>query len=296
MRSGCGRLSFAFVHGRFVTSGTVITHGGERTCSTRPRGRGVGRCLAAIPAAAQAATRSRRGGLTPTGRATPLGLGDARPTLALDPQRRRPQPRAVRLPGRSCPKDDADVWDSGEVHSPASANVAYGGPRSQSGDEVRVEGPRLGRSRPGRAPRARRQRSRPACSRKRRLRPRSGSARPPSDLDLNGDKWIWYTNDDAANNMPALTRFLRATREPARARPAGPPPVHGRRRGRVYVNGTLVADTKPLRDGDKNAWQKRGQIDVTSRSTGGANTIAVQVKNRLDAEQQRTRPEASSPA
>ena len=50
----------------------------------------------------------------------------------------------------------------------------------------------------------------------------------------------------------------------------------------VFVNGTQVIDTKTTRDNDENAWQKATQLDVTSLLHSGANTIAVQVKNRLN--------------
>ena len=50
----------------------------------------------------------------------------------------------------------------------------------------------------------------------------------------------------------------------------------------MYVNGTQVIDTKTLRDNDENAWQKAQIVDVASLLQAGANTIAVQVKNRLN--------------
>ena len=50
----------------------------------------------------------------------------------------------------------------------------------------------------------------------------------------------------------------------------------------VYVNGTQVIDTKTQRDSDENAWQKARRVDVAALLHAGANTIAVQVKNRLN--------------
>ena len=162
-------------------------------------------------------------------------------------------------------------------HSSASANVAYGGPGwSRARRTLARAG--LGRDRTAVGPTA---------------RPRLETglleqsdwtakwiAAPADGLDLSGDKLDLVHGDDAANNMPAMTATC------ARPSPAANPP-----RGRflftvddeaiVYVNGTQVIDTKAMRDNDENAWQK-AQLDVTSLLKAGANTIAVQVKNRLN--------------
>ena len=94
----------------------------------------VGAALAAalvVPSTAAAAPLTVSG-LTADRQVDPLGLGDARPSFAWQ----------LRGDGRGrvqtayqvvVTKDGSDVWDSGEVHSPASANVPYGGPALQSG-------------------------------------------------------------------------------------------------------------------------------------------------------------------
>ena len=113
---------------------------------------------------------------------------------------------------------------------------------------------------------------------------------------LSGARWIWFTNDDAANNLPAMTRYLRAT--------VTLPPSPPRRRllftvddeAVVFVNGTQVIDTKALRDNDENAWQKAQHRRRPRLLQAGANTIAVQVKNRLNPSGGADARAASSPA
>ena len=56
-------------------------------------------------------------------------------------------------------------------------------------------------------------------------------AAPADDLNLSGARWIWFTGDDAANNLPAMTRYLRATVNLADQARRGAAAVHRRRRG-----------------------------------------------------------------
>ena len=51
----------------------------------------------------------------------------------------------------------------------------------------------------------------------------------------------------------------------------------------IWVNGTLVADSKSVARRRQRRLAPRPDADVTSHLHSGANTIAVQVKNRLDA-------------
>ena len=231
-----------------------------------------------VPSTASAAPLSVSG-LTADRQSEPLGLGDARPSLGwkLTGDGRGREQSAYQV---IVSKDGTDVWDSGEVHSSASANVPFGGPALASGTKyswkVRVW------DETG-APSAY---SAPATLETGLLQQSDWTAKwigaPANDLNFSGDKWIWYTNDDATNNMPANTRFLRASVNLAAA------PAEARflftvdDEAIVYVNGTQVIDTKAIRDADENAWQKAKQIDVTSLLHAGANTIAVQVKNRLN--------------
>ena len=92
-----------------------------------------------------------------------------------------------------------------------------------------------------------------------------------------------------------MTRFLRATVNLAKRAEQARLLFTVDDEAVVYVNGTQVIDTKAARDADENAWQKATRVDVTSLLHSGANTIAVQVKNRPNPSGGDT-PAASSPA
>ncbi len=231
----------------------------------------------AIPAAAHAATPLSPSGLTVDRLTNPLGLGSARPalgwTLSGDGRNRSQSAYQVVVS-----QGDTQVWDSGEVHSPASANVPYSGPALASAtqyswkvrvwDEAGVAGSW----------------SAPATLETALLTGADWTAKwiaaPADDLNFTGAKWIWH--EDGTQNLPAMTRYLRTTF----TLPSAP----GTARllftvddeAAIYVNGTLVIDTKTQRDNDENAWQKAQIVDVTSLLKAGANTIAVQAKNRLN--------------
>ena len=118
-------------------------------------------------------------GLTANRAAAPLGLGDARPALGwtLGGDGRGRAQSAYQVVGQQGRR--ATVWDSGEVHSSASANVPYGGPALESGTKYtwRVRAwDETGAAE--RLQRARQPRDRPA--RRRATGPRSGSPRPPT--------------------------------------------------------------------------------------------------------------------
>ncbi|WP_053227235.1 alpha-L-rhamnosidase [Solirubrobacter soli] len=241
----------------------------------------VGAALVAalvVPSTAAAAPLTVTG-LTADRETNPLGLGDARPSFAwtLHGDGRGREQSAYQV---VVSKDGSDIWDSGEVHSTASANVPYGGPALDSGTaytwKVRAwdeTGQPSAYSAPATVETGLLQRADWTAK---------WIAAPADTLNFSGDKWIWYTNDDAVNNMPALTRYLRSTFTLANA------PQDARLlftvddEAAIFVNGTQVIDTKATRDADENAWQKAIQLDVTSLLKPGANTIAVQVKNRLN--------------
>ena len=165
-------------------------------------------------------------------------------------------------------KGSETVWDSGEVHSANSANVAYGGPAldaaTQYAFKVRVWDEASTPS----------EWSTPASFETGLLSKDDFAAKwiaaPADDLNLAGVKWIWSTNEDGTGNLPAMTRYLRATvnlaAKPGTARflfTVDDEAV-------VYVNGTQVIDTKTLRDNDENAWQKAQIVDVTNLLSGPA--------------------------
>jgi alpha-L-rhamnosidase len=241
----------------------------------------VGAALVAalvVPSTAAAAPLTVNG-LTANRQVDPLGLGDARPALGwtLTGDGRGREQSAYQVVVSAAARE---VWDSGEVHSSASANVPYGGPALQSGMRytwrVRVWD-EAGRPSPWSAP---------ASLETGLLEQSDWTAKwigaPADDLNLGGARWIWYTNDDAVNNLPAMTRYLRATvtlpSAPSEARLLFTVDDEAV----VYVNGTQVIDTKAQRDSDENAWQKAQRVDVASLLHAGANTLAVQVKNRTN--------------
>jgi alpha-L-rhamnosidase len=241
----------------------------------------VGAALVAalvVPSTAAAAPLSVTG-LTANRQVEPLGLGDARPSLGwtLSGDGRSREQSAYQV---VVSKDGTDVWDSGEVHSAASANVPYGGPALASGTRYTWKVRAWDESGQPSAWSA------AASLETGLLAANDWTAKwigaPADDLNLDGAKWIWATNDDAVNNLPVMTRFLRATVTLPSA------PSEGRLlftvddEAVVYVNGTQVVDTKSLRDSDENAWQKAQLVDVTGLLHAGANTLAVQVKNRLN--------------
>ena len=112
--------------------------------------------------------------------------------------------------------------------------------------------------------------------------PRSGSARPPTTSTSAAT-----SGSGTRTTTPSTTcRRSRATCAPRSRCPTRPQEARFLftvdDEAIVYVNGTQVIDTKATRDADENAWQKATQLDVTSLLHQGANTIAVQVKNRLN--------------
>ena len=240
---------------------------------------GAALAAALIAPSTAAAAPLRVDRLTADRQSAPLGLGDARPVLGwtLEGDGRGRAQSAYQVVVST---GGQDIWDSGEVHSPASANVPYGGPALESGTRYtwRV--------------RARDESGQPSAwsapapletglLTQAELRA-SWIGAPADDLNLSGARWIWFTNDDAVNNLPAMTRYLRTT--------VTLPSAPGEARflftvddeAVVFVNGTQVIDTKPQRDSDENAWQKAQQVNIGSLLHAGANTLAVQVKNRLN--------------
>ncbi len=128
------------------------------------------------------------------------------------------------------------------MHSPASANVPYGGPALESGTRYTWKVRAWDESGQPSAWSA------PAPLETGLLTQADWTASwigaPADDLNLSGARWIWFTNDDAVNNLPAMTRYLRTT--------VTLPSAPGEARflftvddeAVVFVNGTQVIDTK----------------------------------------------------
>ena len=240
---------------------------------------GAALAAALIAPSTAAAAPLRVDRLTADRQSAPLGLGDARPALGwtLEGDGRGRAQSAYQVVVST---GGEDIWDSGEVHSPASANVPYGGPALESGTRYTWRVRAWDESGQPSAWSA------PAPLETGLLTQADWTASwigaPADDLNLSGARWIWFTNDDAVNNLPAMTRYLRTT--------VTLPSAPGEARflftvddeAVVFVNGTQVIDTKPQRDSDENAWQKAQQVNIGSLLHAGANTLAVQVKNRLN--------------
>ncbi|MDW5598591.1 family 78 glycoside hydrolase catalytic domain [Conexibacter stalactiti] len=219
----------------------------------------------------------------------PLGLGTTDPNLGwrLDGDGRGRAQSAYRVllagSASALANGSGDVWDSGRVQSGASANVDYRGPALRTATryhwKVQVWDER------GRAS----DWSAPATFQTGLLNAAdwdaSWIAAPADTLDFRGASWIWFDENDPVGGVPAVTRWLRGTVTLDSA-----PIASGRLiftaddEAAVYVNGTLVADTHELREGDRDAWQKAQSIDVARHLRAGANTIAVQARNRLTQE------------
>ncbi|MBE2316363.1 family 78 glycoside hydrolase catalytic domain [Solirubrobacter sp. CPCC 204708] len=232
-------------------------------------------CVAVPPAVAQAAPLTP-GALTADRLTDPLGLASARPafgwTLNGDGRNRSQSAYQVIVT-----QGDQTVWDSGEVRSPASANVPYAGPALESGTQYRWKvrvWDEAGRPSDYSAPAT----LETALLTNADWSAAKWIAAPSDDLNLSGARWIWH--EDGTQNMPAMTRYLRATVDLATAPSSGRFLFTVDDEAAVYVNGTLVIDTKSIRDADENAWQKAQLVDVPLKA--GANTIAVQAKNRLN--------------
>jgi alpha-L-rhamnosidase len=233
----------------------------------------------AAPSVAAASQPLTVDGLTADRQPSPLGLGDARPNLGWrlqgDGRARSQSAYQVIVSGPS-----GVVWDSGEVHSSASSNVPYGGPALTSGTRYSWKTRVWDES------------GRPsewsdAASLETGLLERidwkgTWIGAPADTLNFSGDRWIWYTNDDAVNSMPAMTRYLRATVTLPAAPAAARLLFTVDDEAAVYVNGAQVIDTKAIRDDDENAWQRAQVVDVRNQLHAGVNTIAVEVKNRLN--------------
>jgi alpha-L-rhamnosidase len=242
---------------------------------------GAGPALAAAPLSVEHLTVDRT--------VAPLGLGDRDPNLGWrlegDGRGRSQSAYRVLVAGSRTALDagSGDVWDSGRVSGGASANVDYGGPQLSSATryhwKVQVWDERGHAS----------DWSAPSTFETGLLAPSdwnaSWIAAPADTLDFRGARWIWFDENDPVSGVPAATRWLRGT-----ATLDSAPIASGRflftadDEAAIYVNGTLVADSHDLRESDRDAWQKAQSVDVARYLRAGANTIAVQVKNRVTQE------------
>jgi alpha-L-rhamnosidase len=164
----------------------------------------------------------------------------------------------------------SDVWDSGQVASAQSVDVAYGGPALVSNRtyfwRVRVWDAQ------GRAG---------AWSAAARFDTAIFEAWPAAFIgaggarSLTGANWIWYPEGDPTVSAPAATRYFRRTftltSVPARSSLV----VTGDDSADVWVNGTKVSTSRRAAD----SWKRATTVDVTSFLRTGANTVAVAATN-----------------
>ncbi|GAA3351878.1 family 78 glycoside hydrolase catalytic domain [Amorphoplanes nipponensis] len=212
-------------------------------------------------------------GLTTERRTDPVGLDAARPrfgwrlvSAANGQLQGRYQVTVGTSPG------GADVWDSGQVASGQSVDVAYGGPALTSNRtyhwRVRVWDAQ-GRPGPWSAP----------------ARFDTGLFDPatewradfiggPAAPGLAGAEWIWYPEGDPAVTAPAAQRFFRRTFD-LPAVTASTLVVTGDDTADVWVNGSPVSTSRRVTD----SWQRATTVDVTAQLRAGPNTIAIAATN-----------------
>ncbi|GID32002.1 alpha-L-rhamnosidase [Paractinoplanes brasiliensis] len=169
--------------------------------------------------------------------------------------------------------DAADVWDSGQVASGQSVDVAYGGNALASDRtyhwRVRVWDTQ-GRPSPWSAP----------------ARFDTGLFDPAAEwqaqfigaadgANLTGASWIWYPDGDAANSVPAGTRYFRRTFDRAAAGTPATLVVTGDDTADVWVNGEPVSTSRRVAD----SWKRATTVDVTARLRAGSNTVAIAATN-----------------
>ncbi|KUL39505.1 alpha-L-rhamnosidase [Actinoplanes awajinensis] len=208
-------------------------------------------------------------GLTTQRRTSPLGIDAVAPLFGW----RLAATVAGQIQGRyqltvGTQATGADVWDSGQVASGDSVDVAYGGTRLASNRtyhwRVRVWDAQ-GRPSPWSAP---------ATFDTGLYDPgtewKAAFIGAPATANLTGASWIWYPEGDPASSAPAGTRYFRRTVD---LTPSGRAVlvVTGDDTADVWVNGTQVSASRRVTD----SWKRATTIDVTAALRAGANTLAI---------------------
>ncbi|MEU4219095.1 family 78 glycoside hydrolase catalytic domain [Actinoplanes sp. NPDC026623] len=212
-------------------------------------------------------------GLTTERRADPVGVDARRPRFGW----RLVATAAGQVQGRyqvvvGTTAGGADVWDSGQVASAQSVDVAYGGPALASNRtyhwRVRIWDAQ-GRPSPW-SPSARFDTGfyDPATEWQ------AGFIGAPGGASLTGAEWIWYPEGDPASTAPAGDRFFRRTFDLA-ATGKATLVVTGDDTADVWVNGARVSSSRRVTD----AWKRATTVDVTAQVHAGTNTIAVAATN-----------------
>ena len=211
-------------------------------------------------------------GLTVERRANPVGVG-AKPRFGwrlTSGAVAQVQGRYRLTVGRAA--NAADVWDSGQVASGQSVDVAYGGP-ALAGNRTYYWRVRVWDAQ-----------GRPS--------PWSAGARfdtalfdawqpdfigAPGTANLSGASWIWYPEGDPTVSAPPATRYFRRTFSLG-AVGRSTLVVTGDDTADVWVNGTRVSASRRVVD----SWKRATTVDVTPWLRTGANTVAIAATNTSD--------------
>ncbi|WP_033344364.1 family 78 glycoside hydrolase catalytic domain [Catenuloplanes japonicus] len=212
-------------------------------------------------------TRFQVAGLTTERRTDPLGIDAPKPRFGWQLAGAQKQAR-YRITVGTTPAATG-LWDSGEVASGDSVDVAYGGPALTSNTtyhwRVRVwdaQG-RTAESTPARFdtglfdPSAEWQ---------------ADFIGGPAGANIDGASWIWYPEGDPAVSVPAGERFFRRTVDLSGTTTLA---VTGDDTADVWVNGTRVSASRRVTD----SWKRATTVDITQYLREGPDTIAISATN-----------------
>ncbi len=235
---------------------------------------GTGPWASNVAAPAEAASPVTVAGLTTERQSNPVGLDARKPRFGwrlVSAATGQIQGRYQLAVGTSA--GAADVWDSGQVASAQSVDVAYGGPALTSNRtyhwRVRVWDAQ-GRPSPWSAaarfdtglfdPGAEWQ---------------AGFIGAPATATLTGASWIWYPEGDPVNSVPAGNRYFRRTFDRSAAGTPATLVVTGDDTADVWVNGARVSTSRRVTD----SWKRATTVDVTAQLRAGSNTVAIAATN-----------------
>ncbi|WP_127500521.1 alpha-L-rhamnosidase [Actinoplanes solisilvae] len=231
---------------------------------------GSGPWAANVVAPVDAASPVTLAGLTTERRTDPVGVDATQPRFgwrlvsAVNGQvQGRYQVNVGTSPGA------ADVWDSGEVATGQSVDVAYGGP-ALAGNRtyhwrVRVWDTQ---GRPSTwSPAARFDTGLFDAA----AEWQASFVGAPVTASLSGASWIWYPEGDPVNSVPAGTRYFRRTFDLSSIPSPATLVVTGDDTADVWVNGSRVSASRRVTD----SWKRATTVDVSARLRIGSNTIAI---------------------
>ncbi|MDT5041509.1 MAG: alpha-L-rhamnosidase [Actinoplanes sp.] len=161
------------------------------------------------------------------------------------------------------------VWDSGQVSSSRSTDIAYAGPAlgSNRGYHWRVRvWDAQGRPSPWSADATFDTGLTSGWT--------AGFIGSPGTANVTGASWIWYPEGDPTVSAPAATRYFRTTFTLGSV-PRSTLVVTGDDSADVWVNGVSVSTSPRVTD----SWKRAATVDVTARLHTGSNTIAIAATN-----------------